>query len=418
MWQSPQFDLGPAKNIWEIRKMNKILTAAVCATALLAAPQAMAAKAKKIKIGFVTTLSGGPGVIGKDMRQSVQIALDHLGSKMAGVPVEVIFEDDQVKPEVGKQKTEKLLNKDKVDFVSGFIWSHVVLASRNPVVKAGKFLIISNAGTSKIAGRLCHENIFSTAWQNDQVPMALGEVLNKRGVKSLYIVAPNYAAGRDMVAGVERTFKGKVLGKDLTKWPTQLDFSAELAKARAAKPDGVFIFYPGRATNAFFRQYAQAGMTKTPLYSVFSVDSLSLPKLQQAKLQNVLGTFNTQFWSPDLETPVNRKFVADYRKKFNAYPSHYGAQSYDSIMMIADAVKAVNGDLSKMDAMRAQMRKAEYPSVRGKFTYGNNHFPIQDFYLREVVKDADGNWTTKIVQKVYENHQDVYANKCKMKKTW
>ncbi|MBB42278.1 MAG: ABC transporter substrate-binding protein [Rhodospirillaceae bacterium] len=399
--------------------MKKILSATVFAVALLmAGPQTVAAKAKKIKIGFVTTLSGGPGVIGKDMRQSVQIALDHIGNKMAGVPVEVIFEDDQVKPEVGKQKTEKLLSKDKVDFVSGFIFSHVVLASRNPVVKAGKFLIISNAGTSKIAGRLCHKNIFSTSWQNDQIPMAMGEVLNKSGVKSLYIVAPNYAAGRDMVAGVERTFKGKVLGKDLTKWPTQLDFSAELAKARAAKPDGVFIFYPGRATNAFFRQYAQAGMTKTPLYSVFSVDNLSLPKLQQAKLQNVLGTISTHMWSPDLDTPVNKRFVADYRKKFKAYPSHYGAQSYDSIMMIADAVKAVKGDLTKMDAMRAQMRKAVYPSVRGKFTYGNNHFPVQDFYSRKVVKDADGNWTTQMVEKIYTNHQDVYAKRCKMKKTW
>ena len=399
--------------------MKKAFILGLSALALtIAAPQAIAAKAKKIKIGFVTTLSGGAGVIGKDMRNSVQIALDHLGNKMGGIPVEVIFEDDQVKPEVGKQKTEKLLHKDKVDIMSGFIWSHVVLASRNSVVKAGKFLIISNAGTSKIAGRLCHKNIFSTSWQNDQVPMAMGEVLNKRGVKSLYIIAPNYAAGRDMAAGVERTFKGKILGKDLTKWPTQLDFSAELAKARASKADGVFIFYPGRATNAFMRQYAQAGLTKTPLYSVFSVDSLSLPKLQQAKLQNVLGTFSTQFWAPDLNTPVNKKFVSDYRKKFGSYPSHYGAQSYDSIMLIDSAVRAVGGNIKNMDAMRAAFRKADYGSVRGKYVYGNNHFPIQDFFLREVVKDKDGKWTTKIVQKVYSKHQDVYASKCKMKKTW
>ena len=399
--------------------MKKALIFGMSVLALtLASQQVMAAKAKEIKIGFVTTLSGGAGVIGKDMRNSVQIALDHLGNKMGGIPVKVLFEDDHVKPEMGKQKTEKLLYKDKVDIVSGFIWSHVLLASRNSVVKAGKFLIVSNAGTSKIAGRLCHKNIFSTSWQNDQVPMAMGEVLNKRGVKSLYIVAPNYAAGRDMVAGVERTFKGKILGKDLTKWPTQLDFSAELAKARASKADGVFIFYPGRATNAFMRQYAQAGLTKTPLYSVFSVDSLSLPKLQQAKLTNVLGTFSTQFWAPDLDTPVNKKFVADYRKKFGSYPSHYGAQSYDSIMLIDSAVRAVGGDLKKMKAMRAAFRKANYGSVRGKYVYGNNHFPIQDFYLRKVVADADGKWTTKIEQKVYSNHQDVYAKKCKMKKTW
>ena len=399
--------------------MKKALILGMSVLALtLAGQQVMAAKAKEVKIGFVTTLSGGAGVIGKDMRNSVQIALDHLGNKMGGIPVKVLFEDDHFKPEIGKQKTEKLLYKDKVDIMSGFIWSHVLLASRNSVVKAGKFLIISNAGTSKIAGRLCHKNIFSTSWQNDQVPMAMGEVLNKRGVKSLYIVAPNYAAGRDMVAGVERTFKGKILGKDLTKWPTQLDFSAELAKARASKADGVFIFYPGRATNAFMRQYAQAGLTKTPLYSVFSVDSLSLPKLQQAKLTNVLGTFSTQFWAPDLDTPVNKKFVADYRKKFGSYPSHYGAQSYDSIMLIDSAVRAAAGDLKKMKAMRAAFRKADYGSVRGKYVYGNNHFPIQDFYLRKVVADKDGKWTTKIEQKVYSNHQDVYAGKCKMKKTW
>ena len=399
--------------------MKKALILGMSVLALtVSGQQVMAAKAKEVKIGFVTTLSGGAGVIGKDMRNSVQIALDHLGNKMGGIPVKVLFEDDHFKPEMGKQKTEKLLYKDKVDIMSGFIWSHVLLASRNSVVKAGKFLIVSNAGTSKIAGRLCHKNIFSTSWQNDQVPMAMGEVLNKRGVKSLYIVAPNYAAGRDMVAGVERTFKGKILGKDLTKWPTQLDFSAELAKARASKADGVFIFYPGRATNAFMRQYAQAGLTKTPLYSVFSVDSLSLPKLQQAKLTNVLGTFSTQFWAPDLDTPVNKKFVADYRKKFGSYPSHYGAQSYDSIMLIDSAVRAVGGDLKKMKAMRAAFRKADYGSVRGKYVYGNNHFPIQDFYLRKVVADADGKWTTKIEQKVYSNHQDVYAKKCKMKKTW
>lgn len=399
--------------------MKKTFILATSALVLaIAAPQAMAAQASKVKIGFVTTLSGGAGVIGKDMRQSVEIALDHLGGKMGGIPVEMIFEDDQVKPEVGKQKTEKLLSKDKVDFMSGFIWSHVALASRNAIVKSGKIWVISNAGTSKIAGNLCHQNIFSTAWQNDQVPMAMGEVLNKRDVKSLYIVAPNYAAGRDMVAGVERTFKGKILGKDLTKWPGQLDFSAELAKARASKADGVFIFYPGRATNAFMRQYAQAGMTETPLYSVFSVDSLSLPNLQKAKLTNVLGTYSTQFWAPDLDTPVSKKFVADYRKKFGSYPSHYGAQSYDSIMLINSAVVAAGGDLSKVKVMREKMRQADFPSVRGKFAYGNNHFPVQDFFLRRVVADADGSWTTKIVQKVYEKHQDVYHSKCKMKKTW
>lgn len=392
--------------------MKKLIIGTVSAVALLAAGGAMA---KTIKIGFVTTLSGGPGIIGKDMRNSVELALDHIGRKMAGMDVEVIYEDDKVKPEVGKQKTEKLVKKDKVDFLSGYIWSHVLLASRKTAVDSGKFLIVSNAGTSKVAGKLCNKNIFSTSWQNDQIPMALGEVLNKRGVKSIYIVAPNYAAGRDMANGVQRTFKGKILGKDMTKWPAQTDFSAELAKVRAAKPDGVFIFYPGKHTGAFVRQYQQAGLTKIPLYSVFSIDSLSLPIMQKAKLNGVLGTFTTGFWSPDLDTPANRKFVAGYKKKYGKYPSHYGAQSYDSIMLIKSGVEAVNGNLKDMDGMRAAFRKANYASVRGPFKYNNNHLPIQNFYLREVVADKDGVWTTKTADVIYKNHQDPFHTKCKMK---
>ena len=392
--------------------MKKLIIGTVSALAMLAAGGAIA---KTIKIGFVTTLSGGPGIIGKDMRNSVNLALDHIGGKMAGMDVQVIFEDDKVKPELGKQKTEKLLKKDKVDIMSGYIWSHVLLASRKTVLDAGKFLIVSNAGTSKIAGKLCNKNLFSTSWQNDQIPMALGEVLNKRGVKSLYIVSPNYAAGRDMANGVQRTFKGKILGKDMTKWPAQTDFSAELAKIRAAKPDGVFFFYPGKHTGAFMRQFQQAGLSKIPLYSVFSINALSLPLLQKAKLKGVVGSFTTGFWSPDLDTPTNRKFVADYRKKYGKYPSNYGAQSYDSIMFIKSAVEAVNGNLKDMDGMRAAFRKADYASVRGPYKYGNNHFPIQNFYLSEVVADKDGVWTTRIASTVYKNHQDPFHQKCKMK---
>jgi branched-chain amino acid transport system substrate-binding protein len=291
----------------------------------------------------------------------------------------------------------------------------VLLASRKTVMDAGKFLIISNAGTSKIAGRLCNKNIFTTSWQNDQIPMALGEVLNKRGVKSLYIVAPNYAAGKDMANGVERTFKGKVLGRDMTKWPAQKDFSAELAKIRSAKPEGVFIFYPGPHTDAFIRQYQQAGLSKTPLYSVFSVDSMSLRRLQKAKVSGVLGTFTTGFWSPDLDTPGNKRFVADFKKKYGKYPSHYGAQSYDSIMLIASAVKAVNGNIKDMDGLRRAFVKADFKSVRGPYKYNTNHFPIQNFYLRKVVADKDGVWTTKTADVIYKNHKDPFYKKCKMK---
>ena len=369
--------------------------------------------AETVKIGFVTTLTGGAGAIGNDMRDAVELALDHLGRKMDGSDVEIFYEDDTFKPAVGKQKTEKLVKKEKVHFVGGYIWSHVLMASRNSVVGKGPFMITSNAGPGPVAGKLCHEDFFSTSWQNDQTTMAMGEVLNQLGVKRLYIMAPNYNAGKGMVKGVTSTFKGEIVGKDMTKFPAQLDFSAELAKIRSVNPDAVFVFYPGKHGLQIIKQYSQAGLKgKIPFYSAFTVDSLNLPRLKDL----ADGGLMTQFWAPDLDNDVNKRFVADYRKKTGRYPTFYAAQSYDTIMLINSAVTSVGGDLSNKDGMRNAMRKADFPSVRGPFKYGNNHFPIQNFYLRKVVKDTDGNYTTSIVKTVYTNHQDTYAKDCKM--TW
>ncbi|MGR3985095.1 MAG: ABC transporter substrate-binding protein [Gammaproteobacteria bacterium] len=368
-----------------------------------------------VKIGFVTTLTTPAGVIGADMKNAAELALQHLGGEMAGREVELIFEDDAFKPETGKQKTDKLIKRERVDFVAGYIWSHVLLASAKTVFDAGKFLISANAGPSQLAGEGCHENFFSTSWQNDQTPMALGEVLNRRGVESLYVMAPNYAAGKNMLAGVERTFRGSIVGRDMTKWgkDRQLDFSAELAKAAASDADGLFIFYPGSAGGAFLKQYQQAGLKeKLPLYSVFTVDALSLPRLQDAGIEGVLGSNSTMFWSPDLSNAANQKFVADFKARHGNYPSFYAAQAYDSIMLIDSALRATGGDARDRDALRAAMRRADFDSVRGAYRYGNNHFPIQDFYLREVVADAGGDWTTRITEVIYRDHQDPYAADC------
>nr|WP_288900518.1 ABC transporter substrate-binding protein [uncultured Sneathiella sp.] len=391
--------------------MKKKFISLISAAAMMAVP-AMANAADPVKIGFVTTLTTGAGAIGKDMREAVDLAVIHLGGKMAGRDIDVIYEDDGFKPEIGKQKTDKLVKKDNVDFIAGYIWSHVLMASYKSAVDSGTFLISSNAGPSALAGKLCHENFFSTSWQNDQTPMAMGEVLNQRGVKRLYIMAPNYAAGKNMVTGVERTFKGEIVGKDMTKFPAQLDFSAELAKVRAAKPDALFVFYPGKHGAQFMAQYAQADLaTSVPLYTTFTIDSISLPRVgEQAE-----GSLMTMFWSPDLDTPANKRFVGDFMAKYGHYPSHYAAQSYDSIMLINSAVEKVKGDLSNKDAVRAALKAAEFESVRGKLKFGNNNIPIQNFYLRQVVKDDKGQYTTKIVSTVYEDHQDTYAKECKMK---
>jgi len=375
------------------------------------------AQADSVKIGFITTLTTPAGVIGADMKNSVELALEHIGNKMGNLDVELIMEDDGFKPDIGKQKTDKLVKQDDVDFVAGYIWSHVLLASAKSVLDADKFLISANAGPSQIAGERCHKNFFSTSWQNDQTPMAMGEYLNQVGVKSIYIMAPNYAAGKDMANGVDSTFNGEIKGKDLTKWgaDAQLDFSAELAKAKASGAEAIFVFYPGKAGGAFIKQYQQAGLQDVmPLYTVFTVDSIALPKLQAGGLSGVLGSKNTQEWSPDMDNAANKRFVGDYLKKHGKYPSFYGAQAYDSIMLIKSAVEATGGKLDDKDALRAALKSANFDSVRGRYTYGNNHMPIQNFYLREVVEDSEGRWTTKIVSTVFKNHQDPHASKCKM----
>jgi branched-chain amino acid transport system substrate-binding protein len=380
--------------------------------ALVALGAVPAGAQQSVKIGFVSTFSGPTAVIGNDMRNSFELALDHLGRKMAGKPVEVIYEDDQQKPEVGVQKTQKLVESDKVDFVIGYIWSNVLLASLKPVVDSQTFLISANAGPSQIAGEQCSPFFFSTSWQNDQTPQAMGTYMTQKGVKTAFLIGPNYAAGKDMLTGVRTTFKGQVVAEELTKWPDQLDFSTELSKVRAARPEAVFVFYPGAAGVQFLTQYAQSGLKgQIPLYTAFTIDAITLPLQKDL----ALGVPGAQQWVNDLPNDANKKFVADFRAKHKNYPSFYGAQSYDAANFANSAVVAVNGDLSKKDAMRAEMRKANYASVRGPYKYGNNQFPIQNFYLQDVVKDAEGNFTLKTVTTIIKDSQDQFHEKCPMK---
>ena len=389
--------------------MKRLLMGTVALVALGAAP---AWPQQSVKIGFVSTFSGPTAVIGNDMRNSFELALDHLGRKMAGKPVEVIYEDDQQKPEVGVQKSQKLVESDKVDFVIGYIWSNVLLASLKPVVDSQTFLISANAGPSQIAGEQCSPFFFSTSWQNDQTPQAMGTYMTQKGVKTAFLIGPNYAAGKDMLTGVRTTFKGQVIAEELTKWPDQLDFSTELSKVRAARPEAVFVFYPGAAGVQFLTQYAQSGLKgQIPLYTAFTIDAITLPLQKDL----ALGVPGAQEWVNDLPNDANKKFVADFRAKHKNYPSFYGAQSYDAANFANSAVVAVNGDLSKKDAMRAEMRKANYASVRGPYKYGNNQFPIQNFYLQDVVKDAEGNFTLKTVTTIVKDSQDQFHDQCPMK---
>jgi branched-chain amino acid transport system substrate-binding protein len=393
----------------ETGPMRKAL---VVVAALTFAAGPAVAQPKSVKIGFVSTFSGPPAVVGDDMKNAFELALDHMGRKMGGLPVEVIYEDDQQKPEVGLQKTQKLIEADKVDFIVGYIWSNVLLASLKPAVDSRTFLISANAGPSQVAGELCSPFFFSTSWQNDQTPQAIGEYMNQKGVKTAFLIGPDYAGGKDMLNGVRKAFKGQIVGEAYTKWPDQLDFSAELSGARAKKPGAIFVFYPGVAGVQFLDQYTQVGLNgQIPLYTAFTIDETTLP--QQKDL--ALGVPGAQEWVNDLPNDANRKFVADFRAKYKHGPSFYGAQSYDAANLVNSAVTAVKGDLTKKDAMREEMSKAAFASVRGAFKFGNNHFPIQNFYLQEVVKAANGELALKTTTTIVTDNQDKFHDRCPMK---
>jgi branched-chain amino acid transport system substrate-binding protein len=383
----------------------------IAGAALLLAASPAAAQQKSVKIGFVSTFSGPTAVIGNDMRNAFELALDHMGRKMGGLPVEVVYEDDGLKPEVGKQKTEKLVQSDKVDFVAGYIWSNVVYASYKPIVDAKTFLIVANAGETRLAGQNCSPYVFSVSWTNDQNPHAVADYMNQKGIKSVYLMGPNYAAGKENLAGFKAAYKGKVLGEDYTTWPSQLDFSAELAKAKAAKPEAVYMFYPGAAGVQFLNQYAQAGLKGSiPLYTTFSIDSLTLPRQKDA----AVGVISALQWAADLPNEANKKFVADFKKKYGSEPSFYAAQSYDAANLIASAVAGVKGNLSDKAAVRKAIEKANFKSVRGDFKFGPNHYPTQNFYMQQVVKEGDA-YTQKTIATAEKNVPNPHAAQCKMK---
>jgi branched-chain amino acid transport system substrate-binding protein len=375
------------------------------------APAPASAAADHITVGFVTTLSGPQGIIGKHMKDAADLALDMLGGKIGGVPASIVYGDDQFRPEIGRQVTEQMLQRDKVDFLSGFIWTNVLLAAYPPAIKSGVIFIGANAGPHEVAGAMCAPNFFSSSWQNDETPETMGKYMTDQGINDVYLIAPDYAAGKDMLSGFRRYFKNRITAELYTK-PGQADYQVEISQIRSANPKAVFVFLPGGMGIQFVKQYAQSGLReKIPLYSAFSIDETTLPALGDS----AAGNYEVGFWGPDLDNPANKAFVAAFEKKYGYIPSYYAAQSFDAINMMDDAVRAVHGDVSNRKAMIARLEKADYPSVRGHYTYNTNHFPIEDFYLLRIEKDASGQYVRKIDKRVFTAHKDSYYEECHMK---
>ncbi|MGY4293351.1 branched-chain amino acid transport system substrate-binding protein [Bradyrhizobium sp. i1.4.4] len=364
---------------------------------------------EKIKLGVVVTLSGPAAALGQQVRDGFALAVKDLGGKMGGRDVEVIVADDELKPDAAVTKVKGLLERDKVDFVVGPIFSNILQAIHRPITESKTFLISPNAGPSTFAGKDCNPFFYVTSYQNDQVHEILGKVAQDRGYKRMYLMVPNYQAGKDSVAGFKLDYKGEIVEESYMPLNT-LDFQPELSKISSQKPDALFTFMPGGLGVNLVKQYRQAGLADSiPVLSAFTVDESTLPAQQDA----AVGMFGGANWAPNLDNPQNKKFVAAYEAAYNVVPGTYAFQAYDAAMLIDSAVKAVKGDLSNKDAVGAALKKADFTSLRGAFKFNTNGYPIQDFYLTKVAKRADGKFQTEIVQKVFENYGDRYAKDCK-----
>jgi branched-chain amino acid transport system substrate-binding protein len=364
---------------------------------------------EKIKLGVVVTLSGPAAALGQQVRDGFALAVKDLGGKMGGRAVEVIVADDELKPDAAVTKVKGLLERDKVDFVVGPIFSNILQAIHRPVTESKTFLISPNAGPSTFAGKDCNPFFYVTSYQNDQVHEILGKVAQDRGYKRMYLMVPNYQAGKDSVAGFKLDYKGEIVEESYMPLNT-LDFQPELSKISSQKPDALFTFMPGGLGVNLVKQYRQAGLADSiPVLSAFTVDESTLPAQQDA----AVGMFGGANWAPNLDNPQNKKFVASYEAAYNIVPGTYAFQAYDAAMLIDSAVKAVKGDLSNKTAVQAALKKADFTSLRGAFKFNTNGYPIQDFYLTKVAKRPDGKFQTEIVQKVFENYGDRYAKDCK-----
>ncbi|QQO17058.1 ABC transporter substrate-binding protein [Bradyrhizobium diazoefficiens] len=379
------------------------------ATLLLGTATSPALAQEKIKLGVIVTLSGPAAALGQQVRDGFALAVKDLGSKMGGRDVEVVVVDDELKPDAAVTKVKGLLEREKVDFVVGPIFSNILQAIHRPVTESKVFLISPNAGPSTFAGKDCNPFFYVTSYQNDQVHEILGKVAQDRGYKRMYLMVPNYQAGKDSVAGFKLDYKGEIVEESYMPLNT-LDFQPELSKISSQKPDAVFTFMPGGLGVNLVKQYKQAGLAESiPVLSAFTVDESTLPAQQEA----AVGMFGGANWAPNLDNPQNKKFVSAYEATYNSVPGTYAMQAYDAAMLIDSAVKGLKGDLTNKDAVAAALKKADFTSLRGRFKFNTNGYPIQDFYLTKVAKRPDGKFQTEIVQKVFENYGDRYAKDCK-----
>ncbi|MFL1464041.1 ABC transporter substrate-binding protein [Roseococcus sp. DSY-14] len=373
----------------------------------LAAPAI--AQAAPIRVGLVVVLTGPQASLGTQMRDGWALGMRHLNNQFGGRAVETIVIDDELRPDVAVTKVRAALERDRVDVVAGVVFSNILAAIMRPVTEANTFLISANAGPSTFAGRGCSPFFFCASYNNDQVHAATGQAAQDAGHRRVFLLTPNYQAGRDAFAGFKSRFRGEVVDEVFVPL-TQLDFSAELARIASLRPDAVFTFMPGGLGVNLVRQYRQAGLANIPFLSSFTVDESTLPAQGEAALGFQSGTN----WTPDLPNEPNRRFVEDFVREFSYVPASYAAHAYDTARLLDSAVRRVAGNLGDKNAMRAALAAAEFQSLRGAFRFGANQFPVQDFYLARVGRRPDGRFQTEMQRRVMEANVDPWAGECRM----
>ncbi|MBC8790216.1 MAG: ABC transporter substrate-binding protein [Tagaea sp. CACIAM 22H2] len=390
-------------------KRRTFLTVAGAGAATLAAPSLLRAQSA-VRIGLITTLSGPGGYIGADIRDAFNLAVEMEGGKLGGVPVQVVVEDDGFRPGQGKTVAERMLRNDGIKLLTGIVFSNILGATLPDILDADAIYVSPNASPSNFAGKECHKNFYSIAWQNDTLHESAGQVAKELGHKRAFILAPNYQAGQDALAGFKRMFGGTIVGEQYTRLD-QTDYAAEMAAIRAANPDVVFQFHPGGLGIAFLRQYAQAGLIgRVPMV-------VAAPSLDHTTLKAVGdvadGLWVSSHWNVDFDNAANKKFMAGFTQKHNRTPTYYASQSYDTALAIAAALRQTKGDI-KPENFRTAMVKADFASVRGAFKFGPNQHPIQDWYALKAGKSASGEMQIVTQRKVLTAHGDIYAPQCKL----
>ena len=380
-----------------INKTIKILTSAAVMTATALTSSAFA----DVKVGMITTLSGGGAGLGIDVRDGFMLAIKQSGR----TDIEVVIEDDQRKPDIAVQLADKMVQSEKVDVLTGIIWSNLAMAVVPSVTAQGKFYLSPNAGPSALAGAGCHKNYFNVAWQNDNLHEAAGAYANGAGHKNSFILAPNYPAGKDALTGYKRFFSGDLAGEIFTKLG-QTDYAAEIAQIRASNADSVFFFLPGGMGISFLKQYAASGVDLPVVGPAFSFDQGILQAVGSA----ALGVVNTSQWNKDIDNPTNNAFVESFKAEYGRLPSLYASQGFDTANLLISAV--ATSDVKDADSFRKALEAANFDSTRGDFKFGSNHHPVQTIYARKVIKEGDI-FTNMIIGTALENHSDAYAAECK-----